>query len=186
MCAQWSGSATNRKEVTQYHTVINAFEKTVALTGTYATRGRKVHVEGRREHRSYKDRNGNEREAAEIIAGDVQFLESKRDGAAVTAQVNGDEVDRWSRRSYSPWAVCSPTSCSRSRHIARAAGDGEQFLGPSDMRGWIGAGATEVFEVGAFIERGSAEGILLMTGHGRLRGGETVITYSEPTPCSFD
>jgi Single-strand binding protein family len=78
----------NGQELTQYHTVI-AFDKTAELTGKYATKGRKVYVEGRLEYRSSKDRFGNEREAAEIIAGDVQFLGSKRDATAGSVGFSG-------------------------------------------------------------------------------------------------
>ena len=66
------------QELTQYHTVI-AFDKTAELVGAYATKGRKLYVEGRLEYRTYKDRDGHEREAAEIVAHDVQFLDSKRE-----------------------------------------------------------------------------------------------------------
>lgn len=52
-----------------------------------------MYVESRLECGSFKDRNGNEREAAEIIAGDVQFLDSKRDAAAVTAPADVEQVD---------------------------------------------------------------------------------------------
>jgi single-stranded DNA-binding protein len=51
-----------------------------------APKGRNVYVEGRLEYRSYKGRNRNEREAAEIIAGDVQFLDSKMESKTPTAE----------------------------------------------------------------------------------------------------
>jgi single-stranded DNA-binding protein len=63
------------------------------LTGKYPINGRKVDVEGRLEHRSCTDLKGREREAAEIIAGDVQFLDSKRDATVVPASADGGEVD---------------------------------------------------------------------------------------------
>ncbi|HCF99671.1 MAG TPA: single-stranded DNA-binding protein [Chloroflexi bacterium] len=88
--------ATNRmvngQELTQYHTVI-CWDKTAEVTGKYATKGRKVYVEGRIEYRAYKDREGKEREAAEIIASDVQFLDSKRDAKGATATVDAEEID---------------------------------------------------------------------------------------------
>lgn len=49
-------------------------------------KGRNVYVEGRLEYRSYKGRNRNEREASEIIAGDVQFLDSKMESKTPTAE----------------------------------------------------------------------------------------------------
>ncbi len=88
--------ATNRtvngEELTQYHTVI-AWDKTAEFVAKYATKGRKLYVEGRLEYRSYKDREGHEREAAEIIASDVQFLDSKRDATAGSASEGIEQVD---------------------------------------------------------------------------------------------
>ena len=86
--------ATNRtvngQELTQYHTVI-AWDKLADLLGKFATKGRKVYVEGRLEYRSYKDREGKEREAAEIMAQDVQFLDAK--GKIDASGADGERVE---------------------------------------------------------------------------------------------
>lgn len=75
--------------MTQYHTVV-AYDKTAEMAGRYATKGRKLYVEGRLEYRTYKDHNGHEREAAEVIARDIEFLDSKGGATPRTVEDDGD------------------------------------------------------------------------------------------------
>ena len=63
------------KESTQYHTVI-CWERLAEQTGKHVTKGRLVYVEGRLESCSFTDKEGKEREVAEVIASDVQFLDT--------------------------------------------------------------------------------------------------------------
>ena len=63
------------KESTQYHTVI-CWERLAEQTGKHVTKGRLVYVEGRLESRSFTDKAGKEREVTEVIASDVQFLDT--------------------------------------------------------------------------------------------------------------
>ncbi len=52
----------------------------------HLTKGRMVAVQGRLQIRSYEDRDGNRRKAAEVVADDVEFLDSpRRDGASAAA-----------------------------------------------------------------------------------------------------
>jgi single-strand DNA-binding protein len=58
----------------QYHTVI-CWDRLAEQTGKHVTKGRLVYVEGRLEHGSFTDKDGQEREVTEVIAADVQFLD---------------------------------------------------------------------------------------------------------------
>src|SRR5829696_7977388 len=58
----------------QYHTVI-CWDRLAEQTGKHVTKGRLVYVEGRLESRAFTDKDGKEREVAEVIAADVQFLD---------------------------------------------------------------------------------------------------------------
>lgn len=53
------------------------------------TKGRLVAVEGRLQIRSYDDREGVRRTAAEVVAGSVSFLDSRKDSASA-ASFDGD------------------------------------------------------------------------------------------------
>ena len=59
----------------QYHTII-CWDRLAEQTGKHVTKGRLVYVEGRLESRSFTDKAGREREITEVIAADVQFLDS--------------------------------------------------------------------------------------------------------------
>src|SRR5215212_12222676 len=59
----------------QYHTVI-CWDRLAEQTGKHVTKGRLVYVEGRLESRSFTDKDGKEREVTEVIASDVQFLDT--------------------------------------------------------------------------------------------------------------
>ena len=62
----------------------------------YFTKGRMAVVEGRLQIRDWKDKDGNNRRSAEVVADNVYFGDSKRDGAS-----GGD---------YAPPAYGSPAS----------------------------------------------------------------------------
>ncbi len=59
----------------QYHTIV-CWDRLAEQTGTHVTKGRLVYVEGRLESRSFTDKEGNDREVTEVIASDVQFLDT--------------------------------------------------------------------------------------------------------------
>lgn len=57
---------------------IVAWRQQAESVAQHMTKGRKVAVQGRLQIRSYEDRDGNKRKAAEVIADDVRFLDSPR------------------------------------------------------------------------------------------------------------
>src|SRR5215211_2586836 len=69
------GTDGELKESTQYHTVI-CWDRLAEQTATHVTKGRLVYVEGRLENRAFTDKDGKDREVTEVIAADVQFLDT--------------------------------------------------------------------------------------------------------------
>lgn len=59
-----------------------AWRQTAEFVCRYFGKGRMAIVEGRLQIREWKDRDGNNRRTAEIVAESVYFGDSKRDGAA--------------------------------------------------------------------------------------------------------
>ena len=51
----------------------------------YFKKGNLIGIEGSIQTRRYQDKNGNNRTAFEVVANNVQFVESKRDGSASPA-----------------------------------------------------------------------------------------------------
>jgi len=75
-----------RREFTDYHDVVvwnMGNRKLAELCGQYLQKGRLVYVEGRLQTRSWDDQaTGQKRYRTEVNASDVQFLDSRQDGAA--------------------------------------------------------------------------------------------------------
>ena len=57
-----------------------AWRQTGEFVSKYFTKGRMAVVSGRLQVRSYTDKDGNKRRAAEVVADNVYFGDSKRDG----------------------------------------------------------------------------------------------------------
>ena len=60
---------------------IVAWRNTAEFVCNYFTKGRMAVVEGRLQIRDWKDRDGNNRRSAEVVADNVYFGDSKRDSA---------------------------------------------------------------------------------------------------------
>ena len=79
-----------RREFTDYHDVVvwnQGQRKLAELCGQYLGKGRLVYVEGRLQTRSWDDKDtGQKRYRTEVNANDVQFLDSRQDGAGAGAQ----------------------------------------------------------------------------------------------------
>ena len=57
-----------------------AWRNTAEFVSKYVTKGRLVVVSGRLQIRSWNDKDGNKRRTAEVVADNVYFADSKRDG----------------------------------------------------------------------------------------------------------
>lgn len=60
---------------------IVAWRSTADFVSKFFTKGRMAVVEGRLQIRDWKDKDGNNRRSAEVVADNVYFGDSKRDGA---------------------------------------------------------------------------------------------------------
>ena len=61
---------------------IVAWRQTAEFVTKYFKKGSMIGIEGAIQTRRYTDKNGNIRTAFEVVANNVQFVETKRDGAA--------------------------------------------------------------------------------------------------------
>lgn len=77
----WLDKATNeKKERTEWHRIV-AFGKLGEICGEYLTKGKQVYVEGRLQTRSW-EQDGVTKYTTEIVASDMQMLDSKGAGAS--------------------------------------------------------------------------------------------------------
>ena len=114
---------TTGERATDFIDVV-AWRQTGEFVSRYFTKGRMAVVEGRLQIRDWTDKEGNKRRSAEVIADQVYFGDSKRDG-------DGGGYDR---PSYAPggFSQVPPTAPTR---VGAAPADGDQFAELSDDDG---------------------------------------------------
>lgn len=68
---------------------IVAWRQTAEFVSRFFTKGRMAAVEGRLQVRDYKDKDGNKRRAAEVVADNVYFGDSRKDTEGGSAPAGG-------------------------------------------------------------------------------------------------
>lgn len=77
---RWTDRTSNeRREQTEWHRVV-CFGRTAEICGEYLHKGSKVYVEGRLQTRSWEGQDGQTRYSTEIVARDMQMLDSRGGG----------------------------------------------------------------------------------------------------------
>ncbi|KPJ95802.1 MAG: single-stranded DNA-binding protein [Gammaproteobacteria bacterium SG8_11] len=78
----WKDKNTGEQvERTEWHRVV-LFRRLGEIAGEYLKKGSKVYIEGRLQTRKWKGQDGQERYTTEIVANDMQMLDSRGGGAA--------------------------------------------------------------------------------------------------------
>jgi len=73
----WKDKNTGQKqERTEWHRVV-MFNRLGEIAGEYLKKGSKVYIEGRLQTRKWQDKNGQDRYTTEIIASEMQMLDSR-------------------------------------------------------------------------------------------------------------
>ena len=93
-----------------------AWRNTAEFVSKWFSKGQLVAVSGRLQVRSYKDRDGNNRTATEVVADECFFAESKRGGDTGAA-------------SFSPFGDMPGPSVSSGLNAASSASDFEELVG---------------------------------------------------------
>jgi len=71
----WKDKSGTKQEKTEFHNVV-AWGKLAEICKQYLTKGKKVYIEGRLQTRSWDDQNGQKKYKTEIIAENMQMLDS--------------------------------------------------------------------------------------------------------------
>lgn len=82
----WRDKETgDTQERTEWHRVV-FFSRLAEIVSEYLRKGSKVYIEGRLQTRKWQDRDGNDRYTTEIVANEMQMLDSRgaSDGSAAT------------------------------------------------------------------------------------------------------
>lgn len=85
----WKDKQTgDKQERTEWHRVV-CFNKLGEIAGEYVRKGSKVYIEGSLRTRKWQDQQGQDRYTTEIVASDMQMLDSNRSGNNAAAQGGG-------------------------------------------------------------------------------------------------
>jgi len=77
----WKDKNTGQKtEKTEWHRVV-MFNRLGEIAGEYLKKGSKVYIEGKLQTRKWQDKSGVDRYTTEIVANEMQMLDSRAGGA---------------------------------------------------------------------------------------------------------
>lgn len=77
---RWKGQDGQMQDHTEWHRIV-AFARLGEICGEYLSKGSKVYIEGRIQTRKWEDKDGITRYTTEIVARNMQMLDSKGGGS---------------------------------------------------------------------------------------------------------
>ena len=98
----WKDKNTGeQKENTEWHRVV-FFRRLAEIAGEYLKKGSKVYIEGKLQTRKWQDQQGNDRYTTEIIANEMQMLDSRGGGGAGAGSGGGGDYSQSSAPATAP------------------------------------------------------------------------------------
>lgn len=94
-------SSGEMQERTEWHRVV-FFARLAEVVGEYLTKGSKVYVEGRIQTRKWQDQSGQDRYTTEIVANEMQMLDSRSGGGSSAGQGGSNRPSGQSSNQTSP------------------------------------------------------------------------------------
>ncbi|MDX9874271.1 MAG: single-stranded DNA-binding protein [Spongiibacteraceae bacterium] len=103
----WKDKATGQpQERTEWHRVV-FFNRLAEIAGEYLRKGSKVYVEGSLRTRKWQGQDGQDRYTTEIVASEMQMLDSRGQGGGSYAG-GGEGFDQAPQRSAPPQRPAAP------------------------------------------------------------------------------
>ena len=82
----WKDKNTGEQvDKTEWHRVV-FFRRLAEIVGEYLKKGSKVYIEGKLQTRKWQDKEGNDRYTTEVVANEMQMLDSRGGGSASYSQ----------------------------------------------------------------------------------------------------
>ncbi len=82
---QWKDKSGEKVQKTEWHRIVT-FGKLAEICGRYLVKGYLVYLEGLMQTRNWEDKEGNKRSTTEIVASNMQMLDSKGPRSAEASQ----------------------------------------------------------------------------------------------------
>jgi len=86
------GKGDDKQDKTEWHNIV-IWGRQGETAAEYLHKGSKVYIEGKISTRKWQDKNGNDRYTTEIVAREMQFLDSKGSGSGGGKSGNSYEQD---------------------------------------------------------------------------------------------
>lgn len=88
---QWKDKSGQKVQRTEWHRIVT-FGKLAEICGNFLSKGKLIFVDGRIRTQSWEDKEGNKRYTTEIVAANMQMLDSKGQGKGQepTGSAGGD------------------------------------------------------------------------------------------------
>ncbi len=78
----WKDRDGNQNEETQWHKIV-AWARLAEILKEYSRKGSRVYIEGRLQTRDWDDQNGQKRYVTEVVAENIQLLDSRGEGGGM-------------------------------------------------------------------------------------------------------
>lgn len=111
----WKDKVTGEKQDrTEWHRVV-CFNRLGEIAGEYVRKGSKLYVEGSLRTRKWQDQQGQDKYTTEIIAADIQMLDSKNAGSSMP---NYDDVPQAQHSGFSSQTSAQKPQATHTTHDA--------------------------------------------------------------------
>ena len=94
----WKDQQGQPQEKTEWHKIV-MYRRLAEIAGEYLKKGSKIYIEGKLQTRKWQDQSGNDRWTTEIVANELQMLDSRGDGGGMG---NGGGQGRGNQGGYQP------------------------------------------------------------------------------------
>ncbi|MBT4518410.1 MAG: single-stranded DNA-binding protein [Halieaceae bacterium] len=125
----WKDKQTGQpQERTEWHRIV-FFNRLAEIAGEYLRKGSKLYIEGALRTRKWQDKSGQDRYTTEIVASEMQMLDSKGGGQGAGPQSgpSGAQDTYGGSPQMSPEAAPAGPSGSTQSAAGQSAGDFENF-----------------------------------------------------------
>ncbi|MFM2476083.1 single-stranded DNA-binding protein [Celerinatantimonas sp. MCCC 1A17872] len=93
----WKDQQGQQQERTEWHRVV-MFRRLAEIAGEYLRKGSKVYIEGKLQTRKWQDQQGQDRYTTEIVANEMQMLDSRGAGQGMGQGQGAPAQNNWSNQ----------------------------------------------------------------------------------------
>ena len=87
----WKDQQGQPQEKTEWHRIV-MYRRLAEIAGEYLKKGSKIYIEGKLQTRKWQDQSGNDRYTTEIVANELQMLDSRGDGSMGGGNAGGGQA----------------------------------------------------------------------------------------------